>query len=784
MDNRISMYFAVSKECNLRCSYCYLSEDNKNVKTSDSSNIKAVREFLAKCREEDISIHNVGLHGAEPTMLAPESIAEIAGMFIDVISGKVTLQSNGVNLTRDYFDRMLSTEPRIRDSMNIGFSLDGHEEIHNKYRGKTHDIVVSNMLISKQLGFHTQFLSVITNDTVQQLDKFTEQVQSLVNAGISYEFKIVEHDHSMTLENRMEFSKWTRDNEFTAGLQPLKKNICINMGNDCSFMEFDTDGSTYSCNKVFDDQFSFANWKTEKLQDILVKRKSVYKNEPISSACDSCEYSELCNGGCPISRVDGLPEDCVIRKDIYRHGFKPELNNKSLIGSTGCGCGGCGGSGDSSADGDGSSGTGGSAGGGGGTDSNGNSDTGGLGGTPGGGLVGGTGPNAAPSATAAENQGFEDTVGRGMVTSNDGWATQEGTVSHAQSMFGFGYDTHTNMATMAGFTAAAEAVADIVEAFGGTIGSGPADTMSAETAQAIGSVAMAAAGYATGVRGIQAAAAVATAVVDTAVATGHMDAEVAAQAKAAIAVVSIVTSLPGQVAGINAAMNARGMPAAARAMIGMKVAAGLYGLSSLGQAAAAAGLTGGLTNAGGLSYGGTMAFGLFANSLGINPADSLAVLGAYQAFTSLSAKSIDVNSVQNDPFEWMAGGAKYEAQFAGGIAYQPNKVRDSKNIAAHSFGISKEDRVQLFQEDGRYTNLEPIDTSINTTQSSVAPKQLMQKRLSRLIEDYNESVESAEYVDTTAKSERTATAVGSWSGQGERDKMSSEIKELLAKLSK
>ncbi|MEA3280763.1 MAG: hypothetical protein U9Q38_09230, partial [Thermodesulfobacteriota bacterium] len=68
------------------------------------------------------------------------------------------------------------------------------------------------------------------------------------------------------------------------------------------------------------------------------------------------------------------------------------------------------------------------------------------------------------------------------------------------------------------------------------------------------------------------------------------------------------------------------------------------------------------------------------------------------------------DSVQDDPFKWLAGGAMYNAQFAGSSMYVANNPRKSSNIASRKLGIKKEDKQILQGEDSIYVNLEPINT--------------------------------------------------------------------------
>ena len=323
------------------------------------------------------------------------------------------------------------------------------------------------------------------------------------------------------------------------------------------------------------------------------------------------------------------------------------------------------------------------------------------------------------------------------------------------------YDTHY-MANGQQLSFTGEMVADTVETFDGSIGYGVNDTMTPETAQAIGSVMEAAAGYAMGTRGIALAASGAHASIDTAIASGGMTHDEASGWKAAVTAISIFSALPAQMTAMNTALTAKGIPTAYRAVMGIQAGLGLYNsVNELGKIATGQ-YTGntGLTSAIGSD---AVAFGLYTLGMNVNINDARALLSAYDGFTAIRSSEVDVNSVQDDPFDWMAGGAKYEAQFAGGVLYQGDKVRDSKLVANQQFGLDDGDKIELFGTDGIYQNLEPVNTTIDMSQASATADELTYRQVAVLSREfnvelavYNELVEeyNAEYAGKTYDSQQ------------------------------
>ena len=74
----LNMYLATHKTCNMLCSYCYIPEKNRTEKkVKDSQIITSLIKYIDKVEKEGFAIGKFCLHGAEPSLLAPESVVDI-----------------------------------------------------------------------------------------------------------------------------------------------------------------------------------------------------------------------------------------------------------------------------------------------------------------------------------------------------------------------------------------------------------------------------------------------------------------------------------------------------------------------------------------------------------------------------------------------------------------------------------------------------------------------------------------------------------------------------------
>ena len=134
-DKVIPCYFAVSNYCNIRCSYCYVPELHKSQKDElDSVALDRAKKMVQKAKDEKFAFSRVVLHGAEPTTLSPETFGKVIRILSEAsIDGQVSVQTNGVGLTKRYLTAMGD----LRDTLIIGVTLDLPKQAHDEHRQGT-----------------------------------------------------------------------------------------------------------------------------------------------------------------------------------------------------------------------------------------------------------------------------------------------------------------------------------------------------------------------------------------------------------------------------------------------------------------------------------------------------------------------------------------------------------------------------------------------------------------------------------------------------------------------
>ncbi|MCG8336149.1 MAG: radical SAM protein [Proteobacteria bacterium] len=335
MKSCLNLYFAPYKTCNLNCRYCYVPTYNKKSNAvHDQQVLAAFNDLLAKIEKEDYRIGSFCLHGAEPALLIPKSVAAIAHAVTKhweragIKKQGIAIQSNGTLFDHTYLTTLqseLSSDAEVR----LGFSIDPPKVVHDEFRQNSFDLVESNYQLALELGFPVSVLSVITGKTLNHLQGFKAWIDSQLErqekTGNPYRVKIklATGKYAVTDEKMKTFIEFLIANNYQKLIQILSPGYCLQAGNECEWYEFDVDGNCYACNKTFNDSGIFASWRHESLDVIVEKRRRLFSNEHQHSECRSCEFQFLCNSGCPTDRhksgpMTGKAHECEIIKAVMK----------------------------------------------------------------------------------------------------------------------------------------------------------------------------------------------------------------------------------------------------------------------------------------------------------------------------------------------------------------------------------------------------------------------------------------------------------------------------------
>lgn len=155
------IYFQITRNCNLRCDYCFLSAE-RGAPHVPTSAAKGIARFMGQN-----GLMEVRLTGGEPTT-HPE--------FFDILRAfqeeevYVSVATNGV------MDRRTLDQLAEEDNLWVICSIDGNRETHNRYRHGTFDQVLGNMkyLKAKNPTTRLRLTTVLTKENKSQMYELGE----------------------------------------------------------------------------------------------------------------------------------------------------------------------------------------------------------------------------------------------------------------------------------------------------------------------------------------------------------------------------------------------------------------------------------------------------------------------------------------------------------------------------------------------------------------------------------------------------------------------------------
>ena len=325
----------VSGQCTMTCEYCFYCDEMKKrgealkgVMT-DQTLKNVVRKTLGPSREPVIFAYQ----GGEPLLRGIGFYREAVRLQQQYNRNRVpvlnAMQTNGMLLDDEWCSFFAANR------FLVGFSLDGTEELHDRYRrkkdgsGSFRQVLAGIRCLEK---WHAQFniLTVVTEDLAQK----TEEVYSFYRQmGWDYQQYIACLDPSgETGTGRYSLSPgaygdflirlfrcWEKDRR--AGKEPYIRQFdnyigilmgylpeaCEHRGKCGVQYAIEADGSVYPCDFYMTDAYLLGNINRERCEAIDSKRREirfVEESETIPQRCAACAYYSLCRGGCRRNRTE------------------------------------------------------------------------------------------------------------------------------------------------------------------------------------------------------------------------------------------------------------------------------------------------------------------------------------------------------------------------------------------------------------------------------------------------------------------------------------------------
>ena len=327
--------------CNLDCHYCYYLK--KKHLYPDSPLFRMPEDILEATIVQHIEastdpVIRFSWHGGEPTVLGLDYFRQIVGIQRKhlppnrkIFNG---IQTNGT-LLDEAWCRFFADE-----GFAIGISLDGPQELHNRYRvtkdgQPTFEKTLRGYQLLQQCGISAEILCVVNGHNVRYpLDvyRFFKQLharyitflplvefQQGTKAGVS----------RRTVPSQMFgnflctiFDEWKAKDIGKIQVQIFEEAARTAFGQEhtlCVFREtcggvpvIEHNGDFYSCDHFVDEDHRLGNIMVTPLADLLdspaQKTFGHSKLDTLPHYCRICEVRAMCQGGCPKNRFIQTPD--------------------------------------------------------------------------------------------------------------------------------------------------------------------------------------------------------------------------------------------------------------------------------------------------------------------------------------------------------------------------------------------------------------------------------------------------------------------------------------------
>ena len=331
-----TLTFNLTRQCNLRCTYCF--ENNWNHEDIQNMSFETAKRAINCFFTKPLNETSIVFTGGEPC-LDFKLIKEVVD-YIETLNLKTnfSIKTNGTLLDDSSIDFL------IKHNFKIQISLDGCKEAHNLHRkypnGKdTFSIIdgIIKKLISRNYGSQLYLAGTLTHQTLPYIEESYATFKSY--DGIqNYTLKPVmvdNHDiHQLSSIDRKTYTQSFMNNTNYMDILNRKnqlKHICgIGLWN----IAIDIDGNIYPCYRLCGNKKYLMgdvyNYNGISIPPDIAEIYTI--QERID--CKDCYFLQICKTGCYVEKIKFKTHDntCYIPyKQIIRDKFFTEIVHKGLF---------------------------------------------------------------------------------------------------------------------------------------------------------------------------------------------------------------------------------------------------------------------------------------------------------------------------------------------------------------------------------------------------------------------------------------------------------------------
>jgi uncharacterized protein len=336
-----------SSKCNLKCQYCFYHDvaNSRAVADFGFMSLETIEVIIKKVLQFASGCATFAFQGGEPTLCGLDffrSVVELQNRHnVNNVRIENSIQTNGILVDTEWAEFL------NENNFLVGLSLDGPEELHDKFRvnagGKgTYRKVMRTVSLFDKHRVAYNILFVVTDSTAGHPEKVYDFFKSHHFDFLQFmpcldpqDDKRGAHGYSLTPKRyavflKRFFDKWSAD--FLGGrevsvryfdnlvrmVMGMPPEMCSLHGScQCQFV-FEADGSVYPCDFYVTDAWKLGTIRDKGLIELYetdTSRHFIESSLPVAPGCGDCCWKFLCRGGCRRDRDTG--QDDELARNYY-----------------------------------------------------------------------------------------------------------------------------------------------------------------------------------------------------------------------------------------------------------------------------------------------------------------------------------------------------------------------------------------------------------------------------------------------------------------------------------
>ena len=167
MVNRVCI--SINNTCNLRCKYCHFHEKEDHIEAAHMDVFKILDNIKFHIQKHNIDVFKIGFVGNGEPLLNYGALKQYIEYISDeLISGRIAAYTitNGLLITEE----MLLFFRKY--NVNVGFSIDGIKEIHDKWRCRSFEKVMAGIELYKKIyGKYPSMNCTVGADVIERTEE-------------------------------------------------------------------------------------------------------------------------------------------------------------------------------------------------------------------------------------------------------------------------------------------------------------------------------------------------------------------------------------------------------------------------------------------------------------------------------------------------------------------------------------------------------------------------------------------------------------------------------------